>query len=143
MSGSPGYQGKIQIDKGQTASFTEVGGVITAPPDVSKDELDTTTLGNKAYAKIQGLADGSSTIECILDTSDPGQQDLLDAWEDGALIDVEQSPNAREGSNVIAVAYTVRVFNVSFSTDVSDRNTVSFDIMNADGNAPAFEIALT
>lgn len=132
---SAGFQGKVQIDKGQTGSFTEVQGITSAPPEFSVEELDTTEYGDEGMRRLEGLEDGTVDIEVNFDDGDSGQSDLLDAVQDGALVDVELSPNSRDSSaTTIVFAWTCRVFSVSFDTSVDGKVTATFSLSNADGN---------
>lgn len=141
--GTAGFKGKIQVNKGST-TWNEVGHVTNAPPQLSKGELDTTQYGNEGMARIQGLADGTIDVECNLDATDAGQKDLRDAWSDGDMIDVEISPNDRDAdATTLVIGFKAKVFNVNFAGAVADKNTVTYQLMAADGEAPTFSASFS
>lgn len=73
-------QGTQLYMKKATGEIVEINGVTAMTfPEVSRNQIDITTLKDKSRKKKMGLADtGEATFSVILDTEDAGHQYLID-----------------------------------------------------------------
>lgn len=131
----------VQVN-GTSGTWNEVD-ARDAPPELDKNELDVTTFGDEGQSRIAGLSDASVSLEVIYDDTSPtAQSDLIDSLENDTAIDVEISLDRNAGSPIV-VAFTGEVFSMSPDVTVDGEVTLTFEVMNNDGNQFQIKSALS
>lgn len=132
------HNAKIEIDKGQTSSFTELAKVTTSNHDKLLNLIQSTEYGQDGEQRTAGRVDFSLSVDVNLDLTETTHTDLYDALRDGDLIDVRIYPDRDVDTYVSA---TCRL--ASGGTDLPGDGvaTESFSFENADGSKWSYTTA--
>lgn len=133
-----GYKGKVEIDVGQTSTFTELAAVTNANPDMIAAEIEASVFNNAGQARDQGRLDFVLPVDLDFSFAEATHVSLLNAMKNRSLVDVRVYPD-RDVTSYFAA--TCRVFNFSIPLDGSDKPRGTVNFSNADGDEWTITVA--
>jgi len=106
-------------------STNDVAAVTGFSYDESADKSETTAMGDNAKSYLGGLRDGSGTLDCFWQASDPGHDVLLAGFAAGTTVELHLYPEG-DASGKIDYNGDVVIDSVGLAQTKDDLVTISF-----------------
>jgi len=141
MANVHGSKAKLYLDDVFGACQDASGDVTSITFTRSKNNPESTTLGNGYVQRIDGLRDVTMDVTCVFNTGDPAIIEVLDGLYAGSVISRAQYlPGGSQSGSPIYTA-SMRLNNYVNNSPVDGITTVNFSLAIAAGSMTAACIA--